>query len=268
MTSAWTPRRQAFAWLVLAGCSSAYLWSLFGAPGGNTYFNREGRLFSGEQQAGKRVVFSSSLQNKSAATQRKEIASLQNKIANLNTQLASLTKKEKTLRERVTIIETAFGPSTSALPTEVEQPGRTNRSSTKISHSLPPPEVTVKYSSLPGDGFGDGAISSSPVPIAGGRSVTRTLFGVVLAHGPSAEALDQEWTVLSARHGELLKKLEIRHRQSEAADAENPNDMTLVAGPFANAASASLLCARLNAEGAECKETIFSGENLRTTAQR
>ena len=113
---------------------------------------------------------------------------------------------------------------------------------------------------MPIDGFGDILVTGSPLPVAGTKTPTQTRFGVELATALSPDGLKKEWTALSGRHEELLGKLEIRRQTTGEGSARGPREMKLIAGPFANAAGAALLCARLQAEGAFCKETVFSGD--------
>lgn len=265
MKPVWTTRRHLFAWIILSGFSSVYLWSLFNFPDAITTFG-DPRHVVAEQypvpSAAKRVSPRSATGNRKESASHREISALRSEMATLRQLLEDLIRQEKAFERRLATVEDAFGPNTSALPPSAGKPRITGRLEEKKKLASPIPKVTVTYSSLPTDGFGDILITGSPLPVAGAKPPTRTRFGVELATAISPDALKKEWMALSGRHEELLGKLEILRQTAKQGSSRGPQEMKLIAGPFPNAAGAALLCARLQAEGAFCKETIFSGDAL------
>lgn len=254
MTLQWTLRHHAIAWLVLSAFALAYLTSLALWP------RDDGELASTVSPTapalGKRAARTGRLWDQETTELRREI-----KILHRN--LEALTKREKDLERRLGAIEQALGPPTAALPpTDLRPP--TTTASLRETGTLPQPlpPVSVRLLGMPEDGFGDILYNHSPLPVAGTPNTTRTLFGVELASDANAQALHKAWATLGARHKALLAGLEARHREAPVDDetAGHSSQLTLVAGPFTNAADAAKLCARLRATGTPCKETVFAGE--------
>lgn len=257
MKSAWTVRRHVIAWIALSGFASVYLWSLFYYPGADTTFNNP-RELSAENTASPPGAGAMG----KGTSLGGEVAALRSEIVSLRRLVENLILGEEALKERVGLIESAFGPSTSALPPAADRARITASLGAKRKFAAPAPKATVTYSPLPADGFGDILVTGSPLPVAGLKSPTQTRFGVELATAISHEKLKKEWMALSGRHEELLGSLEIRRQAIKQGSARGPQEIKLIAGPFANAAAAARLCARLQAEGASCKETVFAGDTF------
>lgn len=257
MKPTWTLRRHAIAWVTLSAFACLYLWSLFYYPGADITFDNPGQI-------GDETVTSPSGDGtmREDMSSGREVATFRAEIAMLRRRVEDLIHREKALKERVDIIESAFGPDTSALPPSADKTRMTASLGKKKKFAAPAPKVTVTYSPLPDDGFGDILVTGSPVPVAGLRLPTQTRFGVELARAVSKAGLKKEWAALSSRHEELLGKLEVRRQTTKQGSARGPQEMKLIAGPFANAAAAARLCARLQAEGAFCKETVFTGDTF------
>ncbi len=264
MRPVWTARRHAVAWVILSGLATVYIWSLFYFPAADITFGDPARIVAeqGSLPSRKRTPPPKKVDSGKSKAFHPDIAALQTEITTLRQLVEDLIRQEKTLENRLSLIESAFGPATSALPPSVEKNPVTGSLKSKKQLAAPIPKVTVTYSSLPSDGFGDILATGSPLPVAGTKTPTQTRFGVELATALSSDGLKKEWTALSGRHEELLGKLEVRRQTTGESSARGPQEMKLIAGPFSNAASAALLCARLQAEGAFCKETVFSGETF------
>jgi SPOR domain len=79
---------------------------------------------------------------------------------------------------------------------------------------------------------------------------------ILLARGPSLDALRLSWSLLNERHKSSLGSLEPRVVTTE------PGTHQLVAGPFASAAEAAKACATLKSRGVTCQPAEFKGEGL------
>jgi len=169
----------------------------------------------------------------------KEMKVLQGKVAQLRNRNAALTKEVDALNE-------ALMSATGALPDQEPLNPRPVLNG-----------VTTSKFPMPSDGFGDLAfISRSPIPIAEAEVPSRTLFGVELSKAKNVMTLKAAWKKLGERHAKLLNGLKPR-RVGHGTD-----QWRLVAGPFANAADAARLCARLRAAQTKCAQTVFLGEAL------
>ena len=169
----------------------------------------------------------------------KEMKSLQGKVAQLRNRNAALTREVNALSD-------ALLSATGSIPTETLTKPRPILNG-----------VTTTKLPMPIDGFGDLAFASrSPVPIASKSVASRTLFAVELSRAKSVDSLRQDWNRLGARHGTLFKGLKAHRVGSD------DSEWRLVAGPFANAADAAVLCARLRAAQTKCSQTTFGGDAL------
>ena len=121
---------------------------------------------------------------------------------------------------------------------------------------------------MPGDGFAEYDLRGSPLPIAGQRDPTRTLFAVELAKGLEPDEINARWVDLIQRHAKLLGQLQPRGVKAQPGVQGDDGRLALIAGPFNNAAAAARLCARLSAEGDKCEGTIFAGTPVGDIAAR
>lgn len=84
-------------------------------------------------------------------------------------------------------------------------------------------------------------------------------MGIELTGGESLEALRLSWSLLTEQHKQVLRRLAPRYRTARQG-VDQP--LTLVAGPFANAAEASRACAALRAKQVSCRVGEFAGNAL------
>ena len=90
----------------------------------------------------------------------------------------------------------------------------------------------------------------------GARLLTFAAAAILLARGPSLDALRLSWSLLNERHKSSLGSLEPRVVTTE------PGTHQLIAGPFASAADAAKACATLKSRGVTCQPAEFKGEGL------
>lgn len=79
---------------------------------------------------------------------------------------------------------------------------------------------------------------------------------ILLARGPSLDALRLSWSLLNERHKSALGSLEPRVVTPE------PGTHQLIAGPFATSADAAKACATLKSRGVSCQPAEFKGDAL------
>ena len=83
--------------------------------------------------------------------------------------------------------------------------------------------------------------------------------GVVLATGPSVDALKLNWTILNDRHGDAVKGLTPHYTVSGPA---TNRVYSLVAGPVASAEQAKSLCLTMEQKGMTCSVSAYRGSAL------
>jgi hypothetical protein len=83
--------------------------------------------------------------------------------------------------------------------------------------------------------------------------------GVLLATGPSVDALRLNWSILTDRHGDSVKNLQPRYIVSGKPDQRV---YSLLAGPVASTAQAKSLCQSMAQKGLACEVSAFRGNAL------
>ncbi|HXF89214.1 MAG TPA: hypothetical protein VNK48_12750 [Xanthobacteraceae bacterium] len=98
---------------------------------------------------------------------------------------------------------------------------------------------------------------ASPEP----PTMPKVEFGVDLGSAQTIEGLRTLWSAVKGRHGALLDGLRplITIREKGRPGSV---ELRLVAGPLANAALATRLCAVITAAGAVCQPAVFDGQRL------
>jgi len=264
MIPALTRRLYVVAWLMLGAIATLYLFTLL-QPARDT----------GDMVASVFAPAGSPMAKKTTAPDdpslSRALVHMRNEIKRLKTSLASANEKNAAQKATLKTLAGAVDQTTTAaLPanTGASQPGDTGNN--KPALARPAPKVEITMLDMPGDGFarGAGAVSNSPLPIAGQNKPTRTLFAVELANGLKADEIDVRWAGIKRRHTELLGQLQPRGVKAHSGNPGEKGRLALVAGPFNNATAAAQLCARLITAGAQCKGTIFAGTPVGGMAAR
>jgi hypothetical protein len=260
MTSAMTRRLYVISWLMLGTIAIVYFFTLF-----QSYRNSHGAQMSSLRAVP--VVTKEKQPEPIDPSLSQALARMRDEIKLLKGSLDTTIKENLALKAHIKSLEEAFGPSTASLPTETKKPapGRIRKKAAKV--SAPAPKVVTIVLGMPSDGFADD-FDESPLPIAGQSSPKRTLFAVELASGLKEGALDGHWSKLKKKHPKLLSKLQPRGVKSSTGSPSGIESHKLIVGPFENAASAARLCARLNAAGANCEGTVFTGSPIGNIAAR
>jgi hypothetical protein len=81
--------------------------------------------------------------------------------------------------------------------------------------------------------------------------------GLLVASGPSLDAVRLSWNVLTQNHGAVLGNLE-----PKTLTAGNGNIVQLIAGPFPTDLDAQKACALLRSRGVTCRMTDYAGAPL------
>jgi hypothetical protein len=89
------------------------------------------------------------------------------------------------------------------------------------------------------------AASAKPAPV-----------GVLLATGPSVDALRLSWSIINDRHGAAVKDLHPRYVVSGKADQRTYG---LVAGPLETVADAKAMCKTMTENGVACEVSQYRG---------
>ncbi|GBE43941.1 hypothetical protein BMS3Bbin10_02025 [bacterium BMS3Bbin10] len=262
MTPAMTRRLYVTAWLMLGAIALVYFFTLFQSFGGP-------KDTTASAPASAPALFSNKAIAPADPAVSQALARMRDEIDRLKASLEGANKENAALKAHVGTLEAAFGQSTTAaLPREPKPMEAGEKKEEKSAQSTPAPKVEITMLPMPGDGFASDGLPGSPLPISGQSEPTRTLFAVELAKGLKPDEVAKRWKWLKLRHDKLLGQLKPRSVKVLSGNRSKGGGMTLVAGPFSNAAAAARLCARLIAAGAKCKGTIFAGSPVGGVASR
>ena len=260
MTSAMTRRLYVTSWLMLGAIAIGYFFTLYQA-----YRNPQTAQMTPSQQA--QWAKPNDPSNSTDPSLSRALIRMRAEIDLLKVSLESANKENTALKAHIKTLESAFGPSTSALPPEPKKPDPNPLKEDASSRPESTPKVEISVLEMPSDGFSD-YFPEAPLPIAGQDTPKRTLFAVEVARGVKKDSLEERWRELKKRHPKLLGKLQPRSVTSGPTLERGNKGHKLIAGPFENAAAAARLCARLNAAGSNCEGTVFSGAPLGNIATR
>lgn len=258
MMSALTSRLYVLAWLLMAAVALGYFAFLFRSV-----------QYPSSTASLKSVFSQSPLSGGDAETADPAVAQaltrMTTEIEILKSALVAARKENTALSAHVRTLESAFGPSTGALPPPAPPNKERVTTGTPDKKSNARSSINVEMHPMPIDGFSE-ELEKAPLPVARPATSMRTLFAVEIATGLSADATQPRWTELRKRHPGLLGKLE--PRKVEVKVGTGKASYKLVAGPFNNAAAAALMCARLSIAGLNCTGAVFNGTPLGTVAGR
>lgn len=94
--------------------------------------------------------------------------------------------------------------------------------------------------------------------IGGSDRISRSDFAIEIGRYASRSAASDSWESFASAHTDKMSGL----RALTQPAGDDPESVRLLAGPFANAAAASVACLRLELEQKTCAPTLFSGEPL------
>ena len=99
------------------------------------------------------------------------------------------------------------------------------------------------------------------LPARSGSTATRTEFALDLGGDATMEGLRARWTDLQGSQGQALTGLRPLVSVQEGRQRGGV-ELRLIAGPFANAATAARTCAVLQTQGVSCQTAVFDGQRL------
>jgi hypothetical protein len=109
--------------------------------------------------------------------------------------------------------------------------------------SPPPPAPTVNVPAA-----AKPAPPPKPVPV-----------GMLVATGPSLDALRLNWSILTDRHGDTVRNLHPRYVVTGSADKRTYG---LVVGPVGSTAEAKSVCRAMQSRGQDCRVSAYRGNAL------
>ena len=261
-----TPRRglgrYAAAWGFAGLVSMGYLAAVL--IGQEPVSNIAARWSAQERDANEVAAALARTQSEVASLQR-SVGVLEADMGRVKTQAVQQDAREKDLTGRVTAVEgrverfatqltqvfAKAPPPTKGAPATVAlaRPG-----AAAIETSAIPPKELAPVVAVPRElAVQRHSVGQPPVDPA---QPSGPSAAILLARGPSIDALRLSWSLLNERHKGTLGALEPRVVSAE------PGLYQLIAGPIASPADAAKVCANLKARGVTCQAAEFKGEGL------
>lgn len=201
-------------------------------------------------------------------TLKQAVIALQGGLIDVKSRADLIDARERQLVERIGVIETRveqFAVASVAAP--AAEPAK------KAATVAPPPKAPVTKAAIAPKVINQpeaGApkpieTASIPVPAAKAPAEPATNAaaaladapkGVIVASGPSVDALRLSWSLLSDRHKATFGKMEPRVVTTDGSTYQ------LVAGPLPTEAEAAKVCTGLKARGIACRPSEFRGDAL------
>jgi hypothetical protein len=272
-------------WLAVAGLAMTYLVLIAIKP------DLRRSAARGSEQPEQRTI--SRLADEMQSV-RKSLGDVQMNVAHLRTETASLKERDATVTARLAAIEeraaklAPSGPITASLDSQATQPSARQpvskaapQPAPAATKARPAPTVTAALPT-PAEQSGPAAAAPPKQPnvinqqkAAANQVVTGSLppvpvslappamdpsgpVALYLGGGPSLEALRLSWSLLSERHGAVLKGTTPRIARAGADGAS----FDLLAGPVRSTEEARRLCAELRARRAACTVGPLTGDSL------
>ena len=179
-------------------------------------------------------------------------------VANVKAGMQEAMERDRILLEKVETLErTTHAPDkvAAAAPPAPPQPAAAKKqvvAKAPEAESVVTTTATTTQKAAPSTAIETGSIEQKkaaappkPAPV-----------GVLLATGPSLDALRLSWTILNDRHSTTVKSLQPRYVVSGKADERTYG---LVAGPLETVAAAKAVCKAMTDNGMPCEVSQYRG---------
>lgn len=207
---------------------------------------------------------------------KQAVTSLQGGLIDVKTRADAADQRERQIVERIGAVETRveqFAVASVAPPPEPNKKG-----APATTAAAPPPKAPATRAAVapklinqpeaaPSKAIETASIpvQAPPAPVAkapaepagnAAAALADAPKGVVVASGPSVDALRLSWSLLSDRHKATFGKMEPRVVTTDGSTYQ------LVAGPLPSEAEAAKVCTGLKARGIACRPGEFRGDAL------
>lgn len=287
----------ALGWVSCAGLAMIYLVLMAAKPELLTGFGagRRSVAEAGEPRSVARLAEEMQLLRKTVSDMQLNVAHLRTSAASLQESDAAMATRLVALEQRTTPASTTAASVTNVIDQPVAKAAATAKAERIAAQPAAPPAAKPAAAAAPPAAVQQVAAVAPPAvttrpniinvatpaaaapqapssPIATGSIAPATVaFGAPvvtaaaeqpvalrLGSGPSLDALRLSWSLLSERHGGVIKDYAPRVAPS-AADASS---FELLAGPVATVAEAKRVCAQLKARRVACSVGALEGDNL------
>jgi hypothetical protein len=173
-------------------------------------------------------------------------------VANVKIGMQEAAERDRILLEKVELLERTASQPSDKVAAAPAQPAAKKQAAAKPVVAAPKVAAAPAQKAASPTAIETGSIEqqkaaapSKPAPV-----------GVLLATGPSVDALRLSWTILNDRHADTVRALHARYVVSG-----KPEERTygLVAGPLETVADAKAVCKTMTERGMPCEVSVFRG---------
>jgi hypothetical protein len=177
------------------------------------------------------------------------VGEMKEEVAAIKVGMQEGAERDRAILEKVETLERAAATSTEKVAgTAAPQAKKQAAAAAAPKPTQPAPKAATP----PKQGIGTGSIEQKPAA----APAKPAQVGVLLATGPSLDALRLSWTILNDRAGDTVRTLHPRYVVS-GKDADRT--FGLVAGPLETVADAKAMCKTMSDRGMACEVSQYRG---------
>jgi hypothetical protein len=180
------------------------------------------------------------------------VGEMKMEVDNMRTGMQEAMERDRLLLAKVETLERAAAQASEKVATAPAQPPAKKQAVAKASDVVPAAVASAapKPAAVPAIETGSIEQKKAAAP------VKPAPVGVLLATGPSVDALRLSWSIINDRHGAAVKDLHPRYVVSGKADERTYG---LVAGPLETVADAKAMCKTMTENGVACEVSQYRG---------
>ena len=181
------------------------------------------------------------------------VGEMKMEVDNMRTGMQEAMERDRLLLAKVETLERAAAQASEKVAMAPAQPPAKKQAVAKasdvvpaaVASAAPKPAASVRRSRPAASSRRRRRHPLKPAPV-----------GVLLATGPSVDALRLSWSIINDRHGAAVKDLHPRYVVSGKADERTYG---LVAGPLETVADAKAMCKTMTENGVACEVSQYRG---------
>jgi hypothetical protein len=180
------------------------------------------------------------------------VGEMKMEVDNMRTGMQEAMERDRLLLAKVETLERAAAQASEKVATAPAQPTAKKQAVAKAPDVVPAAVASAapKPAAVPAIETGSIEQKKAAAP------VKPAPVGVLLATGPSVDALRLSWSIINDRHGAAVKDLHPRYVVSGKADERTYG---LVAGPLETVADAKAMCKTMTENGVACEVSQYRG---------
>ncbi len=192
---------------------------------------------------------------------RRSVGEVKMDVENLKVAVEEANVRDRVIMEKVAALENAAASAPPATAAPAQAPAAASATVPPAPKPKPKP-VASNASGAASGGIETGSIERKSVPPAAkpAKAAAKSApVGVIVATGPTIDALRLNWSILTDRYADAVRNMQPRYVVN--GNASN-RVYGLVVGPVASTAAAKSLCQNLQSRGMACQVGTYRGNTL------